>query len=876
MIKRLSERFFKWYCHPACYEDIEGDLSELFHRQLKTSGLRKAEWAFAKEVLLLFRPSILRPFPWGRYHNSPDMIQNYFKIGFRNLRKHPSFTLIHVLGLALGLTAFLFLSHYAAYEKSYDNFHPAADQLYRLTTDDILNGKIQVRDAMSFAPSGKALTEELPEVISYTTTYKTMRMVFRKEGQAVEETGVLAVDSNFLQLFGYEVLKGDKATMLSEPHSIVLTESQARKYFGNKDPLGQSIEVLAGFNRPFKVTGLLRDIPQNTHYRFDMLVSFKSFQERFDREAWNGYNCYTYLLLDKNADIEKVRAKLPALARKYFTENKRIAFNLQPVRDIHLHSDFTYEPEIHGSAKAVRFLGIISIFILLIAWVNYINLSTAKAVERAKEVGLRKVVGAEKRQLVWQFFLESLLVNLLGAVVALSLAQLLAPYFNGLVGKTILTDVWSNPSFLKNLGIFFLLGTLVTGFYPAFVLASFKPIGVLKGSFGRTKKGAFLRQALVVVQFAASLILIASTVIIYQQIRYMTGRDLGINTERVIGLTNAERRGNEEQYDSKYKAFAEELSKMKGVKNVAGVGNLPGGGSSDIDAMSNGVTIIGKTDLIESTIYYNQMDDKFQQAIGLELLAGRNFDHELASDSFAVMVNSAFLKLANISDPESVVGEYLQYGHRPTNRKLPIVGVVKDFNRSSLKNKVEPTIFHYREFPRQTVIKLSGDDPRSTISNIQNAWSKFFPETPFAFAFLDQRFEKLYREDKKFGLIFFNFALLAIFVASMGLFGLSSYLAVQRTKEVGIRKVLGASTSHIVLLFFKDFLWLILIAVAIGIPLVFTGMNDWLTGYAYRIDFPWWVLSLAVLSIVVLAFFTVSAQTLKLAMLNPVKTMRHE
>ncbi|MEO1263015.1 MAG: FtsX-like permease family protein [Bacteroidota bacterium] len=877
MIKRLSERFFRWYCNPDFYEDIKGDLNELFRRQSAHYSERKAEWIFAKEVLLLFRPTIIRPFQFFQFLNLIDMIQNYFKIGMRNLRKHPSYTFIHILGLALGLTAFLFIENYRSFEKSYDRFHESPEQLYRLTTDDVKDGRIQVRDAMSFAPSGKVLVEEVPEIIGHTTTYKTRRMVFRKNGQPVEEQNVIAVDSNYLNLFNYRILRGDKKSMLNQPNAIVLTESLAQKYFENQDPIGKTIDVLGRFNQPFLVTGLLEDTPKNTHYSFDMLVSLKSFEERIKRDGWNGFNYYTYLKLDKNADLEKVQSMMPALTKKYLNDETRLVFNLQPVADIHLHSDFTFEPEIHGSAKAVYFLGVISIFILLIAWVNYINLSTARAMERAKEVGLRKVVGARKKQLMGQFLTESLLINFLGAVVALALAQFMLPYFNELVGKNVLTDIWSNPEFIKKLFLFFLLGTVVTGFYPALVLSSFRPIGVLKGSFGRTKKGAFLRKTLVVVQFAASLILIASTVIIYQQIRYMTNKDLGIDTEQVIGFQNARQPNLEEdQIISKYRAFMEEINRLEGVQKVAGISNLPGGGSSDISSTSGGVKVVGKTERVESTVYINGMNEWLVDALGLKLISGRKFDRELAVDTSAVMVNQAMLDLWGINDSEAVINEYLQFGRDPENDKFLIVGVIDNFNRSTLKNNIEPTVFFHNETPRNTVVKLNAENLTANLDGVKNVWNKFFPESPFVHTFIDSRFEKLYLEDKKFGFIFLNFALLAIFVASMGLFGLSSYMSMQRTKEVGIRKVLGASVSNIVLLFFKDFLWLILIAIIIGIPLIYFSMTDWLNGYAFRIDFPWWVLSLAVVSVVALAFFTVSFQTWKLALLNPSKTIRHE
>ncbi len=876
MLKKQAHKFFQWYCHPDYYEDIQGDLEELYLEALDQTSTRKAEWFYAKEVLLLFRLTIIRPISFWGLQYIKDMFQNYLKIGFRNLAKHQLYTIIHILGLALGLAAFLLINQYTDFEKSYDNFHFQPNQLHRLTTDNVVEDVIKVRDAMSFAPSGKALQDDLPEVIGATTTFKR-RLIFRKDGQPVEERGVIAVDSNFLNLFNYNLLAGNKTELLNEPYTMVLTQKQAKKYFGNANPIGQTIEVLGNFNRPFKVTGLLEDIPDNTHYKFDILLSLKSYAERTQQDGWNGYNYYTYLRLSEKANLKEIKPKLPALTKKYLGDETKLVFNIQPVKEIHLHSDYTYEPAIHGSARSVYFLDIISIFILLIAWINYINLSTARATERAKEVGLRKVVGAQKSQLMGQFFTESLLINIFGGIVAIGIAQLALPYFNDLVGKTILTEVWQNGDFLKKLGFFCLLGTLITGVYPALVLSSFKPIGVLKGAFSRTKQGTLLRKGLVIFQFTASLVLIAATVIVYQQIRYMTNVDMGINTEKVIGFNNAFMPNlTDEEYESRYTAFMEEVSKQNGITKVASISSLPGGGSSEIGSTSGGFKIVGKTEVVEGTIYRNRMNDRLADALDIQLIAGRHFDRNRAEDTTAFIMNMALVKLLGISDANSVIDQYFQFGRDNQGDKIKIVGVIKDYNRSSLKSTVEPTLFSHQMVNSNTVVRLSGNELTSQIGNIQGVWNQFYPDAPFNYAFLEERFDKLYKEDKKFGFLFGNFAILAIIVAILGLFGLASYMSLQRTKEIGVRKVLGATTTNIILLFFKDFVWLILIAVLIGIPLIYWSMNDWLNGYAYRISFPWWVILIAMILVTLLAFITVSWQTFKVAALNPAQTIKHE
>lgn len=877
MLKQIAAHFFQWYCHPDFYEDIKGDLDELYERERQKKHEFMAECWYAWEVLKLFRPTIIRPIKGITLLNHLDMLENYLKIGFRNLLKHKSYAGIHVLGLALGLASFLLINEYTRFETSYDQFYSQSNQLYRLTTDNVADGKIGVRDAMSFAPSGKVLMDELPEVLGYTTTNKMNSLVFKKGSALVDERMVVAADSNFLKLFDYPILAGNSDQLLTEPFTMVLTASKAKKYFGESDPIGQSIEVLGNFNRPFKVVGLMADIPENTHYKFDILISLKSIQSRVERDNWNGYNYYTYLLLAPQTNIAQLESKFPAISQKYLGEDSKLNFNIQAVPSIHLYSDFTFEPEIHGSAQTVNFLRIISLFILLIAWVNYINLSTARAVDRAQEVGLRKVVGAGKKQLIGQFLVESLLINILGAFAALLLAQFLLPHFNFLVGKTVLTSVWSNSGFLQKLLAFFLLGTFISGFYPALVLSSFKPIGVLKGTFSRSKKGALLRKGLVVVQFAASLMLMANTIIVYTQVKYMTNKDKGIDIQQVIGFENpAFQQEETEQHFSKLKTFKEEIANFSFVEKVGSISNLPGGGSSDISSNAGGIRIVGKTDRLESTVYIVAIDESIQATLDISILAGRNFRKALASDSNAVIVNETFLKQFNIADFDAMIGEKIQYGRNENNTQFHIVGVFKDYNRTTLKNNIEPTAFHYFENPNNTIVRLKGEDPLAGIENIEAKWREFFPDAPFAYAFLDQRFEKLYEEDKKFGLLFGNFSLLAIIVASLGLLGLASFIAIQRTKEVGVRKVLGASVSNIVILFFKDFFYLIGIAVLLGVPLVYFSMNEWLENYAYRINFPWWAMLVACFILGLFAFLTIGFQTYRVAILDPAKTIRYE
>lgn len=876
MIKRLAHRLFRWYCHPDFYPDISGDLEELYLRN-KTQRPLTADVKYFLQVMLLFRPALMRSFFKNSIFNDTGMLKNYFKLSVRNLGRQKAYTFINVLGLAMGLSAFLLIQEYVGFERSYDRFHADAGQLYRLTTDQVVEGVTGARDAMSFAPSGKVLKDEIPEISHYATTYKFPELIFKKGDAPVIERMVVAADEHFLELFNYPALRGDPATMLAEPNSLVLSASKARFYFGDEDPLGKTVRLMGSFNQDFKVTGVLADPRQNTHYKFDMLMSISSIKERMNEEAWNAYNYYTFVKMNENADMAKIHAMLPALTKKYLNQETSLVFHLQPVAEIHLHSDFTFEPEIHGSAKAVNFLALISFFILVIAWVNYINLSTARAIDRAKEVGIRKVVGASKKQLITQFIFEALLINLLGAMFAFGLAELCLPVFNTLVSKEILDHTWNSADFLQKMGLFMLLGTVISGVYPALVLSGFSPVMVLKGKFRNSRRGAILRKGLVVVQFASSLVLIASTLIVYQQVNYMRSKDKGMNIDQVVGFRFPRVRDNErEAHFQQRLLFAEALTANPVVKSVALTGTMPGGGNADISSTSGVVQIIGKTDVLDVTTYLMNMDDKVLEVLEMEVLYGRNFDRTMASDTNAVLVNEAFVRRFGIAATEDLLNEKMKLGRGDDATTHPIIGIVKDTNRSSLKNGVEPTIYFYNKFANYTIAKLDAVGYKEGLTHIQATWAGFFPETPLAYTFLDERFESLYQEDKKFGAVFGVFSVLALLVGTLGLFGLSSFMAIQRTKEVGVRKVLGASVGHIVTIFYKDFLLLLVLAFVVGMPLIYLGMEQWLNSYAYRISFPWFVPVVSFVAVLLVALVTVGYQVYKVAVLDPARTLRYE
>lgn len=874
MIKRFADRLLKWYCHPDYYSDISGDLEEIYIRN-KNNQVGQTGWRHLAQVILLFRPSLLKDFGQNSILKDTGMLRNYFKISVRNLMRHKSYTAINVIGLAVGLAAFLLIYEYVSYERSYDSFHKNPDQIYRLTTDMIVDGVLGTRDAMSYNPSGKVLTEGFEEVQAYTLSYNTGGLNVRKNEELVRETEVKMVDEHFIDFFGFNVLSGHSAAMLKDPYSLVLTKEKARFYFGDKDPVGQTIHVFSGFDRDFKVTGVIEDVPRNTHYKFSVLMSISSIQDRLDREDWQAFNYYTYLRLKPGTDIDDLEQRMIPVKETHLGKNP-LFFNLQPIQDIHLKSEMTYEPETPGSAKSVNFLEVISIFILAIAWVNYVNLSTAKAVDRAKEVGLRKVIGARKTQIRGQFLFESFLINFLGAMLALIVAELSVPFFNELVGEEILNNLIFNQSFLLKLGLFTVIGTLVSGFYPALFLSNFGIVTVLKGKFRTSKSGVILRKTLVVGQFAASLVLIAGTFIVIQQVDFMRSADLGMNTEQVVGFRNPHLAGDEETNQERIRAFYNELKSNPNIVDLASTNSLPGGASNAISSTSGDSRIVGMTEPLQATTYIHSVDDGYFDLLEVQILMGRNFDSRIASDSNSVILNETFVKRAGLQVGDDIINQKLMFGSDPENTKYTIVGIIKDANRGSLKTGVEPTAYFLQPVLSRTLVRLSGNEIRETVAFVEETWAKFFPTSALEYGFLDDRFDQLYANDRRFGAVFGAFSGFALLVAILGLFGLSSFMASQRTKEVGVRKVLGASIPHIVGIFYKEFLLLIGMAAFIGFPAVFFTMNSWLSNYAYRIDFPWFVLILALALIIFSAFMTVGYQVWRVAVLNPAKTLKYE
>lgn len=880
MIKRIADRFFKWFCHPGYYSDISGDLEELYAWNCEHHSSGYATLKYLADVLLLLRPTLFKRIGQNSII-SIGMLDNYVKVSVRTLKQHKVYSAINVIGLAVGLAGFLLINEYVKFERGYDSFHVDADELFRISSAELQDNVVLSRDAMAPYNLGLKVATSFPEVKVHTVTKKMEEAVVIRYGDKVfEEHHIATADPNFLSVFPYTMIRGSAERLFDDPYTIVLTSTQAEKYFESGDPIGKTLQVVAPKQYTVTVVGVIADIPANTHYRFDMLLSDKTLEEEPDYRVWNWHNYYLYVRLVKGTDLYEVNEKLQQLAQEQYGEDTDNSWEVWPVQWIHLNSDFAFEPQQLGNKKSVDLLSIISIFILVIAWVNYINLSTARAVDRAKEVGLRKVIGAFRVQVISQFLMESLVINLLSALVAIGLAELMLEGFNELVGVRVLDHIWDHPPFLLTLLGFVGLGTVIAGFYPAVVLSGFLPMQVLKGKFRHSSGGVNLRKALVIVQFVTSLGMVAATLVVHNQVQYLQELDLGIDKDHVVTFSrpasNTNTREDWQAFIRNFETFKEELRTYSAIESVGSTSNLPGGGASDINSSGNSMTIVGVTAPVGGTTFLQFNDDEFMDALDLEIVAGRNFDRTRKADSSAVMTNESFLRKMGISDPQEVIGKRLKFGRNEGAGQFIIVGVVRDFSRTTLKNTIEPTVYVPSPNPSKLVVEIQPGRTEDALAFIESTWSKYYGDIPFIYSFMDERFAALYTQDERFGDVFAVFAVFTIMVALLGLFGLASFMSVQRTREVGIRKAMGASVASIVSLFYKEFLILVTAAAVISLPLIYLGMNSWLDNYAFRINFPWLAAMAALILVVIFALLTVGYQTLKVAGVNPSQSIRYE
>lgn len=792
------------------------------------------------------------------------MIKNYFKIAFRNLFKHIGFTALNISGLAIGMTAGFLVLLYVSFELSYDKMHEKSDSIYRIVAD-IKTPSETIEASIAAWPVAPALEQEFPEILK-STRVMNLNLTVVKNNKKVIEEDVVAVDSSFFEIFDFELVKGDKTQILKQPNSLVLSETIANKYFGQDNPIGQNLE-LEGFDDLGVVTGVMKEIPENSQIQADIVMSMITFTASpSDRdEQWGSYDPSHYVLTSESVNPKDLESKFPAFIEKRTGDQMRqsqmfVTLFLEPFSDVYLKS--SRGENITGNINNVYIFSIIGIFILLIASINYINLATARSVERAREVGIRKVVGAQKNQLAFQFISESVVVCLLAFLLAVGLTALSLPYFNALAGKTVSSGIFTEPVNILYLFLIALSIGVVAGIYPAIVLSSFRPVSVLKGSFAKGSKGVLLRKSLVVVQFTISIALIIGTIIIYNQMQYMRNQDLGFNKEHTLVIPT--------QIGNSQDALKTSISAIPGVKGIALASSVPGSGNpaaySEIENQ-NGDLQVANLDL-----YF--VNEDYIPQLGMEVVAGRAFSRDFASDSTqAMIINEKAVSLLGYTNPKDAIGaRYQQWGSNGQ-----IIGVVKDFNFRSLQQDIAPITM--RLDPNSTnimTVKIASNNITQTIGVIEKTWLSMMPADPFEYYFLDELFDEQYEAEEDFGNLFLSFALLAIFISCLGLLGLAAHSTIQRKKEIGIRKVIGASVGSIVNLLSKDFIKLVGIAFVISAPLAWYAMHNWLEDFAYKIDIEWWMFIMAGVIAITIALATVSFQAIKSATTNPVKSLRTE
>ena len=803
------------------------------------------------------------------------MLYSYFRTALRSLLKNKIFSFLNIFGLAIGMACCMVIFQYVTYERSFDTFHDNHENLYRVNYHYFKNGENIFECAAAVPAVGKAMRDNFPEVEEYVIAYP-VGGVITYEDQSFRESKIQLVTPSWLTMFNWPLLRGDINTVLDGPKKAVLTESTAIKYFGNEDPIGKNMKL---GDIEFLVTGIVADVPKNSHLTFSILISHSTLREQSggsSETSWGWYDHNTYVSLKPGTDPAAFDARFEeymynlrgeAFEKNNFTQT----FPLQSITDIHLGPDLLQEsqPEEKGDAQSVYILGILAIFILVIAWVNYINLASAKSMERAKEVGVRKVLGAYRSQLIRQFIVESILVNLIAAVFSVVIVSLVLPYFNQLTNSPLsLALIFNSGTWLLVIGVF-LIGAFLSGLYPAFVLSSFRPITVLKGKFRSSGSGNMLRKILVAFQFTASVFLIAGTIIVYKQINYLKNYDLGFDMEQTLVLRGPGVLQVDSLWNSYVEGFKNSVTGLASVESFSTSTNVPG---NEI-FWTNGAKKAEAPDSDFKTMYNVAIDYDYVPSYDIELAVGRNFDKNFPTDTAAAILNVAGIEFLGFASPEEALGKKVT--HNGIDKT--VIGVLDNYNQMSLKTQVSPIIYRLNKASNRFFsMKLNSGNAAGTTAEIQRIWDQFFPGNPFDYFYLDSFFNRQYAKDDQFGAAFSIFTGLAIVVSCLGLFGLSAFSALQRTKEIGIRKVLGASISNILLLLSREYIGLIAIAVLFGVPLIYMFMDSWLDNFAYRTSMGWLTFVGASAIVFIVAIITVSFQTLRSARANPSKTLRYE
>ncbi|MEP0985940.1 ABC transporter permease [Ekhidna sp.] len=865
-----TSNWLERFCKPSIVEGIIGDLEEAFYENIENKGAFRAKAIHLFQVIGFLRPRFRRR---SKHSNFEAMIRNYLIATIRNLSKNKFYATINIFGLAIGMAAGFMILQYVYHEFTYDSFIENKENIYRVQTNRYNQGELSTQWAAGAAGAGNLLHRDFPEVVEFVNLTSSRAQISYNQ-KYFELTHPYYAGANFFEFFSIPLLRGVDSTALKEPMTVVLSESLATKIFGMADPMGKIIKMNDATD--FKVTGVFPDFPERSHMKFDLLYSFESFVNFTSDQArtgWNWDGFLNYVKLHPNTDpsilSEKFDPWLTELIGEEDQRNFRIELVLQPLPKIHLTSNYRAEIKPTGDEKTTFFLLIIGLFVLFIAWINYVNLTTARALSRAKEVGIRKVMGSHRGQLITQFLFESFFLNIVSFATAALIVLLVFPTFNAFVGKSVSYTWPDSPVFWLGLGGVFVLGLILSGFYPAFVLSNFKPIAVLKGKFASSSSGNNLRKGLVTFQFLASVVLITGTFVVYKQMNYLQSQDLGVSIDQTMVIKTPSFRSDSVMAikDAVFKNRMETDPAITGYTSSSAVpGRTP-------DWNAGGIRLLTQDESLANQYRVIGANANFLDFYDLEIVEGRGFDETFGSEGGNVLFNEAAIEQIGFKEAEEALNKKILFWGDTFN----IVGVVKNYRQESPKQAYDAMIFRY--FPNTSgyySVKINTANMQDAVVNMQSHWESAFDNKVFDFFFLDDFYNEQYQAEVKFGSIFGLFAILAILVACMGLFGLASYITSLRSKEVGVRKVLGASIRQLLRLLTWDFIKLVGISIIIAAPLSWWLMDNWLAGFENRIPLGVGVFLIPAITIVMIAISTVAFHTFKTARLNPAETLHDE
>lgn len=862
-------RFFRWFCDPECVEDIEGDLLERFEKRLIEN--KNARLQFVMDVLRLFRPGIIKPLGIGQKLNNYAMINNYYKVSIRNILRNKTFSLLNITGLSVGIACCLLIMIYVKNELSYDTYHSKYDRIHRVLhyfgTKEFPSDErfpIAEHQVWGNAPVGEALINYYPE-IEHIFQFSTEKAWLVEYGNSrFQETNIPFADSTAFEVFDWKMHAGDPATCLVEPNTIVLSLEMAKKVFGNENPIGKTL--LMDAEDQMKVTGVY-EIPSNSHFSYDAMISMSTFKNRRPQifDTWGYVDFYTYFTIHEEANIVSMIERIPDFITDSEVRGYTVSF--EPLADAYLNSEAGRQPGPVGNKKNIFLFISVAVFVMIIAAINFMNLSTARSVERAKEVAIRKTIGSQRGALIVQFLVESVLLTIIAGLFACCLVAIGHNYLEILVGKPLPMEWLMEPMTLLGMVAMLLVLGILTGSYPAFVLSKFKPVKVLKGSFKNSFEGIRLRKILVILQFTLSVILLVGTTVVYNQLSYLKGFDKGFDSERVLVIDYAWDGRVQRNIEVIKSAFKEHSAVQSVGASRATPGEFFPNGSTGIEDPS------GEMIFIDPAIY--EVQEGFIPTYDMEIIAGRNYSVDFPTDSSSsLVINEALAREYGYANPADVVGKkFSQWGREGT-----VIGVVSDFNYVSLHKDVEPLALRYatKWSTSRISIKLKSNNFNRSLAELEDLWNEVVPYHPFVAYFNDVNFNEQYETDERFGNVFTVFSGFAVFVACLGLFGLTIYSTTQRSKEIGVRKVLGASIYQLVSLLSKDFVKLFVVALILSVPISWYIMNKWLESFAYRVNIDWKMFAFAAGVTFFVAMVTMSLKTIRAALDNPTESLRDE